>query len=274
MANLNKVLLIGRLMRDPEMVTFANGGRVAKFGFAVNNRKKNQSTGQWEEDPVFLDVEAFNRETGRKLADLVEQYLKKGHQVYLECSMKLDTWNDKTTGDKRQKLKFVVNDLQLLEPKSDGGNAEGGSRTARAARPLRCVGRRAVPAAERRPLTTTKNPNHWTRRRAAVARKKTSRSEERVCNLPFKRQVTTCPRRNREAKVMATKAKPKEARPGAQGSARRHAAGADRERGQPRQTGRRGRSAAGLRPQLPRAAASPRCRRRITCGCWSVSRFA
>ena len=78
MANLNKVMLIGRLTRDPEMRTFANGGKVAKFGFAVNNRKKNQQTGQWEDEPVFLDVEAFNRETGRKLADLVEQYLRKG----------------------------------------------------------------------------------------------------------------------------------------------------------------------------------------------------
>ncbi len=134
MANLNKVLLIGRLTRDPEMVSFPSGGRVAKFGFAVNNNKKNQSTGQWEDEPVFLDVEAYNRENGRKLADLVEQYLKKGHQAYLECSMKLDTWNDKTTGEKRQKLKFVLNDMQFLEPKSDGGNAEGGGGGNRMAR--------------------------------------------------------------------------------------------------------------------------------------------
>src|SRR5690349_1215434 len=61
MANLNKVMLIGRLTRDPEMRSFSNGGKVAKFGFAVNNRKKNSATGQWENDPVFLDVEAFNR---------------------------------------------------------------------------------------------------------------------------------------------------------------------------------------------------------------------
>jgi single-strand DNA-binding protein len=137
MANLNKVLLIGRLTRDPEMVTFANGGRLAKFGFAVNNRKKNQSTGEWENDPVFLDVEASNRETGQKLADLVEQYLKKGHQVYLECHMKLDTWNDKTSGEKRSKLKFVVNDMQFLEPKAEGANSEGGPRLARSSAPVR-----------------------------------------------------------------------------------------------------------------------------------------
>ncbi len=143
MANLNKVMLIGRLTRDPEMVSFQNGGRVAKFGFAVNNRRKNQSTGQWEDEPVFLDVEAYNRENGRKLADLVEQYLKKGHQAYLECSMKLDTWNDKTTGDKRQKLKFVLNDMQFLEPKADGANAEGGQRAMRSGSPARPAGNMA-----------------------------------------------------------------------------------------------------------------------------------
>jgi single-strand DNA-binding protein len=140
MANLNKVLLIGRLTRDPEMVSFSNGGRVAKFGFAVNNRKKDPSTGQWVEDPVFLDVEAFNRQEGRKLADLCEQYLKKGHQAYLECSLKLDTWNDKTTGEKRQKLKLVLNDLQFLEPKADGGNTEGGRPARGGSAPVRSGG--------------------------------------------------------------------------------------------------------------------------------------
>ena len=61
MANLNKVMLIGRLTRDPEMRTFSNGGKVAKFGFAVNNRKFNQDSQQWEEVPVFIDMEIWNR---------------------------------------------------------------------------------------------------------------------------------------------------------------------------------------------------------------------
>src|SRR2546421_13114432 len=78
MANLNKVLLIGRLTRDPEVRTFANGGKVAKFGFAVNNRRKNVSTGQWEDEPVFVDVDVFNRGENGRQADLVEQSLRKG----------------------------------------------------------------------------------------------------------------------------------------------------------------------------------------------------
>ena len=132
MANLNKVMLIGRLTRDPEVRTFSNGGKVANFGFAVNNKKKNQQSGQWEDEPVFLDFEAFNRETGRKLADLVEQYFKKGAQFYLEGHLKLDQWQDKNDGSKRSKLKLVLDDFQFLEPRADGGG-EGGMRPQRSA---------------------------------------------------------------------------------------------------------------------------------------------
>ena len=120
MANLNKVMLIGRLTRDPEVRTFPSGGKVASFGFAVNNRRKNQQTGQWEDEPVFLDCNAFNKGDYGKTADLVEQYLRKGYQAYIEGHLKLDQWNDKTTGDKRSKLKVVVDNVQFLEPRRDG----------------------------------------------------------------------------------------------------------------------------------------------------------
>jgi len=132
MANLNKVMLIGRLTRDPEIRTFATGGKVAAFGFAVNNRRKNTSTGQWEEDPVFLDIEAFNgREGGRQLADLVEQYLHKGHQAYVEGHLKLDQWTAQD-GQKRSKLKIVMDNVQFLEPKGAG---ESGGRYQRSPAP-------------------------------------------------------------------------------------------------------------------------------------------
>jgi single-strand DNA-binding protein len=133
MANLNKVLLIGRLTRDPEMRTFSTGGKVARFGFAVNNRKKSPSSGQWEDEPVFLDIEAFNRETGRKLADLVEQYFRKGSQFYLEGHLKLDQWTNQE-GQKQSKLKIVLDDFQFLEPRAEGGSqGEGGMRSPRSA---------------------------------------------------------------------------------------------------------------------------------------------
>jgi len=122
MANLNKVQLIGRLTKDPEMVTFQNGGRVARIAFAVNNRVKNQQSGQWEDKPVWLDLKAFDREPGRKLATLCEQYLKKGHLTYIEGHLLLEEWDDKTTGEKRRKLVIIVDDLQFLEPKRDGSS--------------------------------------------------------------------------------------------------------------------------------------------------------
>src|SRR5262249_37842964 len=119
MANLNKVMLIGRLTRDPEIRVFGNGGKVAKFGFAVNNRRKNAATGQWEDEPAFIDVDAFNRGDFGKKADLVEQYLRKGHQVFIEGHLQLDQWTSQD-GQKRSKLKVVLDDMQFLEPRGEG----------------------------------------------------------------------------------------------------------------------------------------------------------
>ena len=121
MANLNKVMLIGRLTRDPEVRMFASGGKVAAFGFAVNNRRKNMQTGQWEDEPCFLDIEAFNRGETGKTADLVEQYLRKGHQAFIEGHLKFDQWTGQD-GQKRSKLKIVVDRLEFLEPRGEGGN--------------------------------------------------------------------------------------------------------------------------------------------------------
>jgi len=116
-ANLNKVMLIGRLTRDPEVKAFSNGGKVTKFGFAVSNRKKNSQTGQWEDDPVFLNVEAFNRGEHGKQADLCE-LLRKGAQVFIEGRLQLDQWTSQD-GQKRSQVKVVVDYFQFLEPRVD-----------------------------------------------------------------------------------------------------------------------------------------------------------
>src|SRR5262245_54688789 len=120
MANLNKVMLIGLLTRDPEVRVFSNGGKVAKFGFAVNNRRKNMQTGLMEDDPVFLDIEAFNRGDFQKQADLVEQYLRKGNQVFIEGHLKLDQWTTQD-GQKRSRLMVVADNFQFLERREEGG---------------------------------------------------------------------------------------------------------------------------------------------------------
>jgi single-strand DNA-binding protein len=125
MANLNKVMLIGRLTRDPEIKTFGNGGKVANIGFAVNNRKKNKDSGEWEDVPVWVDLKVFNRDTGRKMADLVESSLKKGQQVYVEGHLVLEEWTGKEDGKKASKMVVYVDDFQFLE-KREGGMGGGG----------------------------------------------------------------------------------------------------------------------------------------------------
>jgi single-strand DNA-binding protein len=122
MANLNKVLLIGRLTRDPERRAFQNGGAVTRFGFAVNNRRKNQQTGQWEDEPVFLDCEAFNRGEQGTLADRLNDTVRKGQQIFIEGHLKLDQWEK--DGQKQQKLKVVVDNFQYLEPKADNAQSQ------------------------------------------------------------------------------------------------------------------------------------------------------
>ena len=143
MANLNKVMLIGRLTRDPETRTFSNGGRVARFGFAVNNRRRNAQTGDWEDEPVFLECEAFNRGEYGKLADRIGDTLHKGRQIFIEGHLRLDQWTSQD-GQKRSRLVVVVDGFQYLDPRGmapaeggmgdpassftgNGGNAFGGA---------------------------------------------------------------------------------------------------------------------------------------------------
>src|SRR3954465_15473397 len=121
MANLNKVMLIGRLTRDPEAIMVDKG---AKFGFAVNNRKLNQQTQQWEDEPVFIDCEIWNRGEQTQHATRLLQTVRKGQQLFIEGRLKLDTWEDKNGGGKRSALRVVVEGFQYLEPRAEG--AEGG----------------------------------------------------------------------------------------------------------------------------------------------------
>jgi len=132
MANVNKVILVGRLTRDPEVRTFATGGKVAKFGFAVSERKKNQQTGQWEDgDPMFIDCDAYNRGDYGHLADVVEKYLRKGSLAYLEGRLRLERWDDKASGQKRSKHSLQVDAMQMLDTRQGGeGGSMRGSQTA------------------------------------------------------------------------------------------------------------------------------------------------
>lgn len=128
MANLNKTMLIGRLTRDPEVRTFSNGGKVVNIGFAVNNRKKDGASGDWVDDPMFIDLKLFSRGDNTKQVDLVEQSLHKGSQLFVEGHLVLEQWNDQS-GQKRSKHVIYVDNFQFLDPRdgSSGGRSYSSS---------------------------------------------------------------------------------------------------------------------------------------------------
>ncbi len=119
MANLNKVMLIGNLTRDPELRYTPKGTAVADIGMAIN-RVWNNDSGQKQEETTFVDVTLWGRQ-----AELAEKYLGKGRGVYIEGRLQLDSWDDKETGKKRSKLKVVGENLQFL-PDGKGGSGGGG----------------------------------------------------------------------------------------------------------------------------------------------------
>ena len=112
--NLNRVTLAGNLTREPEVRFLANDKAVAKFGLAINRRFKD-ANGQQKDDTTFVDVETWGR-----TAELVGQYLTKGRGCCIEGRLKMENWEDKTTGQKRSKLIVVADAVHFTDAKSEG----------------------------------------------------------------------------------------------------------------------------------------------------------
>lgn len=121
MANLNKVLLMGNLTRDPEVRYTPKGTAVAELGIAVN-RIYSGENGEKREETTFVDVTVWGR-----TAENVGEYLKKGRPVFIEGRLQLDSWEDKQSGQKRNKLKVVADNVQFLGSRGGAGAGGGGS---------------------------------------------------------------------------------------------------------------------------------------------------
>ncbi len=154
MANVNKVILIGNVTRDPEVKFTSKGSAVADLGLAIN-RNYTLDNGEKREETTFVDVELWGR-----LAEIAGEYAKKGRLVYIEGRLRMDTWDDKASGQKRSRMKVVAENLQLLGSRTGGdapsgprGEHEGGSEDAPAPR------RSASPAAPSRPHTPAATPH-------------------------------------------------------------------------------------------------------------------
>lgn len=108
MASLNKVFLIGNLTRDPELRVTPKGTAICQFGIAVNRQFKDDS-GATRDETTFVDIEAWGKQ-----GELVGKYLAKGSQCLIEGRLKLDQWEDKESGQKRSRLKVVLDNVQFL----------------------------------------------------------------------------------------------------------------------------------------------------------------
>lgn len=115
MANLNKVNLMGRLTRDPELRYTPKGTAVADIAMAINRYRSSES-GEKIEETTFVDVTLWGRQ-----AETANQYLAKGREVFIEGRLQLDSWEDKASGQKRSKLKVVGESMQFI-----GGSGSGG----------------------------------------------------------------------------------------------------------------------------------------------------
>ena len=121
MPNLNKVMLMGNLTRDPEIKYTPKGTAIANFGIAIN-RVFTPEGGEKREEVTFIDLEAWGR-----TAEVIGEYFKKGKPIFIEGRLKLDSWDDKTTGKKMSKLRVVVESFEFLGSREGGGGGgEGG----------------------------------------------------------------------------------------------------------------------------------------------------
>jgi len=121
--NLNKVMLIGNVTRDPEVRTTPSGQNVVSFGVATNRRWKDQS-GQQKDQVEFHNIVAW-----RRLAEIVGQYLKKGSKVYIEGRLQTRSWDDKS-GTKRYKTEIVAENLIMLDKAGSVSSASAASSAA------------------------------------------------------------------------------------------------------------------------------------------------
>jgi|GEM_PF-80980 len=119
MANVNKVMLIGNLTRDPEVRYTPKGTAVTDIGMAIN-RIRTGDNGERIEETTYVDVTLWGRQ-----AELAGQYLGKGRSVYIEGRLQLDTWDDKNTGQKRSKLRVVGENMQFIGGPNQGGGGGG-----------------------------------------------------------------------------------------------------------------------------------------------------
>lgn len=118
MSNINRVIISGRLTRDPEVRSTAGGTTVMGLGVAVNDRRRNQQTGQWEDYTNYIDCTMFGNR-----AESLSRILTKGTLVCIEGRLRWSQWE--RDGQKRSKIEVIIDEVELPS-RSQGGQSDGG----------------------------------------------------------------------------------------------------------------------------------------------------
>ena len=117
---INKVILVGRLGKDPEIRSTPNGNTVAKFSLATDEKFTDKS-GEKQERTEWHNIVAWG-----KLGEICGQYLRKGKLVYIEGAIRTDSWDDKESGQKKYRTEIVASTMKMLDRKGDEGGGGGG----------------------------------------------------------------------------------------------------------------------------------------------------
>ena len=124
--SVNVVVLVGNLTRDPEMRSTPGGTTVCHLRVAVNDRVKDQNSGEWGDRPNYFDVDVFGA-----LGDQCGQWLTKGRQVAVEGKLRWREW-EAQDGQKRSAVSVVANNVQFIGPRESGASSGGGHGSGRA----------------------------------------------------------------------------------------------------------------------------------------------
>lgn len=110
--SINKVVISGCLTRDPELRSTQGGMEILALGVAVNDRRKNQQTGEWEDVPNFIDCTMFGAR-----AKSVSRFLSKGSKVAIEGKLRWSQWE--RDGQKRSKIEVIVDEIEFMTSRND-----------------------------------------------------------------------------------------------------------------------------------------------------------
>lgn len=117
--SINRVVISGNLTRDPDLRQTSSGMAVLGFGVAVNDRRKNPQTGEWEDYPNFVDCTRFGSR-----AQSISGFLHKGNKVAIEGKLRWSQWE--RDGQKRSKLEVIVDEIEFMTPRGDNGGYNNG----------------------------------------------------------------------------------------------------------------------------------------------------